>query len=191
MKKKSKNKKEKKCKIEIEDEDEEESESESNKTDSEEENNIKKEKKYNQPIKSEIINNIKNEELNESEKDENNVLNYIEDNCHDLINEKYDFKKMILTQNIIEGNWNLNNQTKFLIEQNKNIYDKIKNYVEKFNINNKKEEIIITILVLYCLKNNSDIEQLEYTIIMNKGLLFLESFGIKEILYKNIELILN
>ena len=98
---------------------------------------------------------------------------------------------MILTQNIIEGNWNLNNQTKFLIEQNKNIYDKIKNYVEKFNINNKKEEIIITILVLYCLKNNSDIEQLEYTIIMNKGLLFLESFGIKEILYKNIELILN
>ena len=98
---------------------------------------------------------------------------------------------MILTQNIIEGNWNLNNQTKFLIEQNKNIYDKIKNYVEKYNINNKKEEIIITILVLYCLKNNSDIEQLEYTIIMNKGLLFLESFGIKEILYKNIELILN
>ena len=34
-------------------------------------------------------------------------------------------------------------------------------------------------------------KQLEYTIIMNKGLLFLESFGIKEILYKNIELILN
>ena len=98
---------------------------------------------------------------------------------------------MILTQDIIEGNWYLNPQTKFLIEQNKNVYDKIKNYVDKYNIDNKKEEIIITILVLYCLKNNAQIEQLEYTIIMNKGLLFLESFGIKEIVYKNIEPILN
>ena len=98
---------------------------------------------------------------------------------------------MILTQDILEGNWYLNPQTKFLIEQNKNVYDKIKNYVDKYNIDNKKEEIIITILVLYCLKNNAQIEQLEYTIIMNKGLLFLESFGIKEIVYKNIEPILN
>ena len=65
---------------------------------------------------------------------------------------------MILTQDIIEGNWSLNPQTKFLIEQNKIIYDKIKNYVEKYNIDNKKEEIIITILVLYCLKNNDQIE---------------------------------
>ena len=98
---------------------------------------------------------------------------------------------MILTQDIIEGNWYLNPQTKILIEKNRNIYDKIKNYVDKYNIDNKKEEIIITILVLYCLKKNAKIEQLEYTIIMNKGLLFLESFGIKEIVYKNIEPILN
>ena len=74
---------------------------------------------------------------------------------------------------------------------NTNIYDKIKNYIEKYNIENKKEEIIITILVLYCLKSNTLIEQLEYTIIMNKRLLFLESFGIKEIMFKNIKLIFN
>ena len=98
---------------------------------------------------------------------------------------------MILTQNILEGNWFLNFQTKLLIEQNQERYNKIKDYVEKYNIQNKKEEIIITILVLYCLKHNTQIEQLEYSIIINKGLAFLESIGIKEILYGNIESILN
>ena len=105
--------------------------------------------------------------------------------------EKFDFKKMVLTQDILEGNWFLNHQTKLLIDKNQKIYDKIKNYVEKYDIQTKKEEIIITILVIYCLKHNTEIEQLEYTLIINKGLSFLESIGIKEILYGNIESLLN
>ena len=116
------------------------------------------------------------------EKNENNKLDE---------EEKFDFKKMVLTQDILEGNWFLNHQTKLLINQNQKIYDKIKNYVEKYDIQNKKEEIIITILVIYCLKHNTEIEQLEYTLIINKGLSFLESIGIKEILYGNIESVLN
>ena len=126
--------------------------------------------------------------VNESDEDDSNVFKQkkIENNELDK-EEKFDFKKMILTQDILEGNWLLNPQTKLLIEENQKIYDKIKNYVEKFNIQNKKEEIIITILVLYCLKHNNQIEQLDYIIIMNKGLAFLESIGIKEILYQNIE----
>ena len=116
------------------------------------------------------------------EKNENNKLEE---------EEKFDFKKMVLTQDILEGNWFLNHQTKFLINKNQKIYDKIKNYVEKYGIQNKKEEIIITILVIYCLKHNTEIEQLEYTLIINKGLSFLESIGIKEILYGNIESLLN
>ena len=98
---------------------------------------------------------------------------------------------MILTQNILDGNWSYNSQTKLLIDSHREIYDKIKNYVERFKIENNKEDIIITILVLYCLKNNKDIVQLEYTIIRNKALEYLKSFGIQEILYQNVEPMLN
>ena len=98
---------------------------------------------------------------------------------------------MVLTQDILEGNWFLNHQTKLLINENQKIYDKIKNYVEKYDIQNKKEEIIITILVIYCLKHKTEIEQLEFSLIINKGLSFLESIGIEGILYGNIEPLLN
>ena len=94
---------------------------------------------------------------------------------------------MVLTQDILEGNWFLNHQTKLLIDKNQKIYDKIKNYVEKYGIQNKKEEIIITILVIYCLKHNTEIEQLEYTIIRNKALEYLKNIGKKELIYENIE----
>ena len=99
----------------------------------------------------------------------------------------YNFKDMILTQNIIEGNWSLNSQTKHLISLNLILYEKIKNYVEKYYQKEDKEDVIITILVIYCLKNNKDIELSEYMLIINKGIEYLESKGIENISYKNIE----
>ena len=101
------------------------------------------------------------------------------------------FKDIILTQNMIEGNWTLNSQTENLIKENLIIYNKIKNYVENNYQKEDKEDIIITILVLYLLKNNKNIIQGEYILIINKGLQYLESKGIKEILYNNIETYLN
>ena len=101
-----------------------------------------------------------------------------------------DIKDMILTQNIIEGNWSLNSQTKLLIDSHIEIYNKIKQYVEKYNIEKDKEDIIITILVIYYLKNNKEIDQSEYTIIINKGLEYLKNIGIEGLLFKNIESIL-
>ena len=44
--------------------------------------------------------------------------------------EDLSFKNIILTQNIIEGNWTLNPQTENLIKNNRDIYDKIKTGVE-------------------------------------------------------------
>ena len=99
----------------------------------------------------------------------------------------YNFKDMVLTQNIIEGNWSLNPQTKHLIGINQIIYDKIKNYVEKYYQKEDKENVIITILVLYCLKNNKDVEISEYMLIINKGIEYLKSKRIEEINYRNIE----
>ena len=103
-------------------------------------------------------------------------------------NEKnFDIKKIVLSQNIIEGNWSLNSQTKLLIDSYIDIYNKIKQYVEKFNAGEKKEDIIITILIIYFLKNNKEIDQSEYTIIINKGLEYLQTIGIEDLLFKNIE----
>ena len=101
--------------------------------------------------------------------------------------EIFDFKNIILTQNIIEGNWFLNPETESLIEKKRNIYDKIKAYVEKYYQNEDKENVIITILVLYCIKNNEDISMKEYILIFNKGVEYLKSKGIEEIIFKNVE----
>ena len=54
-----------------------------------------------------------------------------------------------------------------------------------------KENIMITILVLYYLNTNKNFVKEEYILIINKGLQYLESKGIKEILYNNIEPYLN
>ena len=99
----------------------------------------------------------------------------------------YNDKEMILTQNIIEGNWTVNFQTQFLIDFYKDIYNKIKHYVEKINVLENKDNIIITILVLYYLKNNENINKEEYILIINKGIQFLQNLSIKELLYENIE----
>ena len=104
--------------------------------------------------------------------------------------QEFDIEKMVLTQDIMNGNWTNNNQTDMLIDLNKAIYDKIKQYVEKFDIKENKDDVIITILVIYYLKNNQDIDQTEYIIIINKGLEYLQTIGIEELLYKNIEPIL-
>ena len=99
----------------------------------------------------------------------------------------FEVKELILTQNIIDGNWSINFQTQFLIDSYAAIYNKIKKYVEKLDVGENKENIIVTILVLYYLKNNKDIEQTEYLLIVNKGLQYLQNLGIKELLYENIE----
>ena len=99
----------------------------------------------------------------------------------------FDIKTMILTQNIIEGNWSLNSQTQFLIDSHTDIYNKIKQYVEKFNVGENKENIIVTILVLYYLNNNENINKSEYILIINKGIQFLQNLGIKQLLYETVE----
>ena len=99
----------------------------------------------------------------------------------------FDVKEMTLTQNIIDGNWSINSQTQFLINSYDDIYNKIKKYVNKLDVGQNKEDIIVTVLVLYYLKNNKDIDQTEYLLIINKGLQYLKNLGIKEFLYENIE----
>ena len=128
---------------------------------------------------------IKIDSKNEdSEKEENNMKMEFDSNFGKI---NSNFKDVILTQNIIEGNWCLNSMTEKLIQMNQNLYDKIKNYVEKYYQKEDKEDIIITILVLYYLENNKNIVKGEYILIINERMEYLESKGIKEITFDNIE----
>ena len=86
-------------------------------------------------------------------------------------------KELILTQDIFDGFWNLNEQTKLLIEKEKDIYDKIENILKEKKI--EKEEVKVTLLVLYYLNTNDSINKVEYMLIIKKGTTYLEENGIK------------
>ena len=86
-------------------------------------------------------------------------------------------KELILTQDIFDGFWNLNEQTKLLIEKEKDIYDKIENILKEKKI--EKEEVKMTLLVLYYLNTNDSINKVEYMLIIKKGTTYLEENGIK------------
>ena len=86
-------------------------------------------------------------------------------------------KELVLTQDIFDGCWNLNPQTKLLIEKEKDIYDKIEGIMKEKNID--KEEVKITLLVLYYLNTNNSINKVEYMLIIKKGISYLDENGIK------------
>ena len=86
-------------------------------------------------------------------------------------------KELILTQDIFDGFWNLNEQTKLLIEKEKDIYDKIENILKEKKI--EKEEVKVTLLVLYYLNTNDSINKVEYMLIIKKATTYLEENGIK------------
>ena len=89
--------------------------------------------------------NDKSSEINEDKKhkieEEKAKLN-IEEIKKKKIEEKEKIMKMIKTQDFIEGFWDINETTKFIIEKYKIEYDKLK-------IKYLNDKIIITILVIY------------------------------------------
>ena len=92
--------------------------------------------------------------------------------------EKVEFsnKELILTQDIVDGYWKINPQTNLLIGKEKTVYEKIEKIVKEKNLD--KEEIKVTLLVLYYLNTDSSINKIEYSLIIKKGVNFLEQKGI-------------
>ena len=86
-------------------------------------------------------------------------------------------KELVLTQDIFDGCWNLNPQTKLLIEKEKDVFNKIEAIMKEKNID--KEEVKMTLLVLYYLNTNSSINKVEYMLIIKKGISYLNENGIK------------
>jgi len=140
--------------------------------------------------KKEINNNIK-ESLNNNALfdmccEKNMSREELEDNkCYKVKEEKqkniekevvFSNKELILTQDIFDGYWNLNPQTNLLIEKQKVVYEKIEKIMKEKNLD--KEEIKVTLLVLYYLNNDISINKNEFSLIIKKAITFLEKNGI-------------
>ena len=82
----------------------------------------------------------------------------------EINNKIINFDDIILGQDIIEGNWKRDNNNEILIEQEKDLYEKIKNYSESKGIND--ENGIITLFILYYIfkKKNERVEELKFVI---------------------------
>ena len=99
---------------------------------------------------------------------------FIEEN--ENINE---LTKLIMTQNIFEGFWDENDETKKLIQiLPKNKIMEIENKIKKFN-KNEENKIKYTIIVLVYLEYKHKDKLDEFKLIINKANKFLMSHGIK------------
>ena len=103
------------------------------------------------------------------------------------VKEQINFDELILTQDIFEGNWDNNNETKILIQEEKDIYEKIKKILEDKGI--KEENGYITILVLYYIYTKKPLKVDELKFVINKAKAYIKKiYGIEyEEISKDIE----
>ena len=111
----------------------------------------------------------KNENIDFKCESNNDVI----DNYEKNIEKKHlNFNELILSQDIFEGNWTNNNEVKILIEEEKQIYEKIKKFSNEKNIN--EENGIITLLVLYYIYNKQSEKLNELKFIINKAKIYIK-----------------
>ena len=84
-----------------------------------------------------------------------------------------------MSQDIIEGSWDENNETKKLIDIiSSDTFNKIKNKITALNKGANENKIIYTILVIYYLKTKLTSKLSEYRLVINKAEKFLTKNGI-------------
>ena len=100
---------------------------------------------------------------------------------------EFNFDEFILGQDIIDGNWTKDTNCKILIQQEKNIYEKIQKFSDGKGI--KDENGIVTLFVLYYIYNNKKDKLSELKFIINKAKKFVKKiFKLKyEDIIKEIE----
>ena len=84
-----------------------------------------------------------------------------------VVKKEFKFDEFILNQDVIEGNWTKDPQCEILIEQEKDIYEKIKKYSEDKGI--KDENGIITLFVLFYIYNKKSDKVTELKFVINKA----------------------
>ena len=99
---------------------------------------------------------------------------------NNINNNMDDLTKLIMSQDIIEGAWNENNETKKLINiitQNK--FDLINNKVKGLNKGEQERKILFALLVIYYLMIKQSDKLNDYRLVINKAKKFLMNQGIK------------
>ena len=81
--------------------------------------------------------------------------------------KEFNFDELILSQDVIKGNWTKDEQCKMLIKEEKDIYNKIKKYAKNKKV--KDENGIITLFVLYYIHNKKSDKVNELKFIINKA----------------------
>ena len=95
------------------------------------------------------------------------------DNYENKIEKKcLNFYELIKCQDIFEGNRINNNEVKILIEEEKEISEKIKKFSKEKNIN--EENGVITLLVLYYIYSKKSEKVNELKFIINKAKLYIK-----------------
>ena len=90
-----------------------------------------------------------------------------------------EFNDMLMTQDIIEGFWDENKETKKVIDKvKKDKFDKIVQYVKNKSVTQDFNKIVYTILVIYYIQKEKSQNINEYRLLINKGKKFLISKGI-------------
>jgi hypothetical protein len=101
---------------------------------------------------------------------ENEKRNETEYNLNDNNKEKDNIENIIMSLDIIDGFWDENAYTKSIIEMKRDIYNKVKSF-----INDNK--IAITFIILYYIINDRKDKIAEYSNIINKAKTFLVNSG--------------
>ena len=134
---------------------------------------------YSAPIKEDYkINSNYSNNISENKKEEPKF------NFEENKNKKDDNTKLLIAQDIIEGSWNENDETKKLVDIiSSEKFEKIKNKIIPLNKGENETKIIYTILVVYYLKTIYAKDISEYRLVINKANKFLQKNGIN---YDNI-----
>ena len=90
-----------------------------------------------------------------------------------------EFNDMLMSQDIIEGFWDENKETKNLVDKvKKEKFDVIVQYVKNKNISQDFNKIVYTILAIYYIQKEKSKNINEYRLVLNKGKKYLISKGI-------------
>jgi rubrerythrin len=102
----------------------------------------------------------------------NNIINEKEENK--IEEKKFDIKNIILTQDIMEGYWEKNEETETIINKISDIYEKIKNYLNEKKIEDNLEKILFTFIMIYYIENKEKDLINDYLLILEKGKKYLK-----------------
>ena len=114
---------------------------------------------YDKECTSDNINNCKNLISFEENKEVNCEVDGDKQNIKIL-----NFDDIILGQDFINGNWKKDEQTKILIEEEKDLFERIKKYSEDKGINDENGLITLLILLYIFKKKNEKMEELKFVI---------------------------